>query len=241
MPKTSAVCLTILACLISVPTIAANIVTLNTTPWAIAKEQETGGVIADFAREISQRTGIAFSPRGLPASRLVQMINEGEADVALLNAVTPMEAETLGPVFVIPVVAVARPGVTLKQYEDLKSLRLGVVTGLNLGTPIDTDTNLNKSAEPNYDQIIRKMEAGRLDVTYGVAVSVRASAGSIGMAHVLGDAIPLQTVTIALRAGLKSTSADQRAALGKALTAMRDDGTIDQLRNKYFNADWSLK
>lgn len=220
---------------------AVSLITVNATPWATTTDGQTGGMIVDLAQALATRTGIALTPRAIPAPRIPLMINQGEAELAFLSASNPMEAEVLGTLFELPIIAIARPGVALKRFEDLAGLKIGAVNGLNLNTKLEADGALVKSPEPNYNQILRKMEAARLDVTFGAAPTIWATARDISPTFALGDQIVLHTVPIALHASRKGLPKEQQTKVAEAFAAMHKDGTVEKIRLKYFNADWSLK
>jgi ABC-type amino acid transport substrate-binding protein len=135
--------------------------------------------------------------------------------------------------------AVARKGVTLKTYDDLKPLKTAIVKGANFGTAYDKDTGLNKSEEPNIEQILRKMQAGRIDVGVGTAPSLRVSAKLFDLADMLGDSLMLNETQMTLFAARDKASADTQAKLKTALAAMRSDGSIDKIIDVYVTKDWA--
>ncbi len=239
--KTWMVRLLIAGCFLPVPVFAASLVTVNAAPWAVASEGQTSGMIVDLAQALTARTGIALTPRALPAPRIPLMVNSGEVELAFLSAANPMEATALGTLFELPVIAIARPGVSLARYEDLVGLRIGIVGGLNLNTRLEADPALNRLPEPNYAQILRKMEAGRLDATIGAEPTLRATAREIGPGFAFGDKIVLQTAPVLLHASRKGLAPEVQTRIAEGFAALHRDGTIEKIRGKYFNPDWSLK
>jgi len=224
---------------LALPSRAETVLVPNNAPWAFQQGDKTVGVLVSVVQELGKRAGVDLVARDVPVARMIESINTKQADFAMIGALTKMDADPLGDVFSIPIVALARKGVTLKTYDDLKPLNTAFVKGTNFGSDYDKDASLKKSEEPNFEQLLKKMQAGRIDAGIGSAPGLRFSAKVFELSDVLGDSLKLIETPLALFAARDKASADIQAKLKTALAAMRSDGSIDKIIDVYVTKDWA--
>lgn len=223
------------------PVRAETVLVPNNAPWAFQQNEKTVGILVSISQELGKRAGLDLAARDVPVARMIDSINTKQGDFAMIGALTKIDGDQLGEVFSIPIVALARKGVTLKTYDDLKPLNTGFVKGTNFGSEYDKDASLKKSEEPNFEQLLKKMQAGRIDAGIGSAPGLRFSAKVYEVSDALGDSIKLTDTPLALFVARDKFPADTLTKVKTALAAMRSDGTIDGIIGQYVTKDWAPK
>ncbi|OYQ16594.1 substrate-binding periplasmic protein [Elstera cyanobacteriorum] len=225
-------------------TVAARAETVfvpNNAPWAFQQGDKTVGILVTVTQELGKRAGLDLAARDVPVARMIDSINTKQGDFAMIGALTKIDADQVGEVFSIPIVALARKGVPLKSYDDLKPLNTAFVKGTNFGSDYDKDASLKKSEEPNFEQLLKKMQAGRIDVGVGSAPGLRFSAKVFDVSDTLGDSLKLTDTPLALFVARDKLPAETVTKVKTALAAMRSDGTIDGIIGQYVTKDWAPK
>ncbi len=223
------------------PSQAQTILVPNNAPWAYTQGEKTVGILVSVTQELGKRAGVPLTPREVPVARMIDSINTKQADFAMIGALTKMDGDQIGDIFSIPIVALARKGVSLKQYADLKPLNTAFVKGTNFGSAYDQDASLKKSEEPNFEQLLKKMQAGRIDAGIGSAPGLRFSAKVFDLTDSLGDSVKLIDTPLTLFAARGTLPPDTLDKVKTALAALRSDGSIDRIIDQYVTKDWAPK
>ncbi|WP_162901689.1 transporter substrate-binding domain-containing protein [Breoghania sp. L-A4] len=127
------------------------------------------GAYIDTIFEIQRRTGIPLEFRHVPFARALAMMENGAADIMLgpnwsveraaymvyLDASFPAETK----VFFAP-----DGGSDVESYQDLKSLRVGVLRAARYFEPFDSDDTIQKITFDTYRSAFVAARQGRVDV-----------------------------------------------------------------------------
>jgi len=211
----------------------------DSAPYFVeGKDGKAAGFFNDVALEISKRSGVNLSIRSEPLARVSAEIQNGNLDFAIRSEI-PGVTE-LGLVTDFPIIVVARPGISLKVYEDLyKIASITYSRGTFHNTKVQHDPKLKLTESVDAATALRMLTAGHTDAYYGAACSFVYLAGINGVKAALGDTITVGQGSFVLLASPRSSSLPASGRLKAALASMRDDGTIKSIFSKYMNSDWS--
>lgn len=149
-----------------------NIAFSEMPPWkTVDANGEAQGPYAHILRQLAEQ--LDATPRFIlcSLSRCLQLMQRGEADVALGLAATPERVAYID--FISPGLEEdariaffmrrndPRP---LRRYEDLARLRVGVTHDRRYFARFDQDTALQKDVALQTEESMRKLVAGRVDV-----------------------------------------------------------------------------
>jgi ABC-type amino acid transport substrate-binding protein len=216
----------------------------SSAPWVVETGSKTNpGILEELTEELARRSGIIPKIRSLPYSRVVQSVRDNELDFAYTFRSADGESFSVYPACFLNIatVAVARKGVHLKELADLKSLPqgIGVVRGANYGRDFDELTQLNRSEEPDFAQMVRKLSAGRISAVAGSSVAVFYAAKQEASQPELGDKITLSEVQFCLQIPKARAESDTTKAITKAAQSMIADKVAEAIVTKYIGQGWN--
>ncbi|HLN26065.1 MAG TPA: transporter substrate-binding domain-containing protein [Patescibacteria group bacterium] len=229
-----------LACTTSVAAKDLKFITLEVAPWASFDPvtNQPIGVFPEVVKELERRTGNKISMALHPFVRIDHELEAGAQDCTIIvwseeRARIVVKGELVSTHIVG---VVARKGVTLKTYADLKPLTISVLRGLELDPKFDGDTALKKYFDTDYLTGIRKIAHNRLDAVAGAIPTIAFLAKQEGMAGYLGDRLVLGEIPLLLQCAKKSPNLDVMPDLNKAIRDMREDGTLERIKKaNYFS------
>lgn len=237
--KTSILSIIVLLWITSPAATAAQLrfITLDVAPWA-SVDANTGdvvGVFADVIKEIEQRTGHKVEMTLTPFARIDRELESGQQDCTILVPGDSRKKFTQqGELLSYHTIGViARPGVNLETYEDLKPLTISVLRGAPMSPQFDADTSLLKEFDTDYLIGIRKIAHKRLDAIAGAVSTIRFLAKQQGMAEHLGQQLALTEVPLLLQCSKKSPNIAIMPELNDAIRALKQDGTLRTIEEHY--------
>ena len=213
-------------------------ITIDVAPWAWSNSQsgEKQGVFPDVIREIERRTGHQIDMSLQPFVRINRELEAGERDCTIIvwiesNSSFLEQGELVSH---HPMGVLARAGVPLKTYDDLKSLTISVLRGAPTDARFDADTTLRKDFDNDYQQILRKITHNRVDAIAGAMPTIRYLASEAGVA--LGDELQLGTFPLVLQCAKNSPKIGLMPEINKAIREMKEDGTLETImQNNFFS------
>jgi ABC-type amino acid transport substrate-binding protein len=216
----------------------------NLAPFGLAAANPVGqrGIYADLADAIAAHTATPIELRFMPYGRMLQELRSGGVDYAF-GVISPAIAEA-GPfiavVSKVPMVAVARKGLSLKKLEDLHDLtEVGYLRGGSCGAIVDGDAAIHRVSQDNYDSAIHKLAAGRLDGWCSIKAGFTYALTSLRMTAEVGDQLDYGEVKMGFQVtGAKAGSAEAKelAAVVEKLVA---DGITGQIFTHYVGAPYT--
>jgi polar amino acid transport system substrate-binding protein len=214
-------------------------ITIDVAPWAWA-DGPTGrlmGVFPDVVRELERRTGNRIAMSLQPFARINRELEAAAQDCTIIVWIDSNERIVRKGELVSdhPMGVIARPGVTLKTYDDLKPLTIAVLRGAPTDPRFDNDTSLKKDYDTtDYGQGLAKIAHNRVDAVAGAMPTIQFLARQAGIP--LGDQLQLGNIPLLLQCALKSPNLDQMPALNQAIRDMQQDGTMARiLKENYFS------
>lgn len=138
-------------------------------PYRIVDGDQKTGLYVDIFREIANRLGWQLRFVEAPFRRVLLMAQQGHVDVMLGPLETGERAEYLE--FVAPAFPPERKlffymdeAHRIDRYSDLGEKRIGVLSGASYFPRFDADDQLIKESAPRYENLMRMLAKGRVDV-----------------------------------------------------------------------------
>lgn len=208
----------------------------------IENEKVVGGFKYDFIEELGRRIGSPTQHRFCPFLRCLRSMKNGSMNIMMFISVTPQRSEYLDYIQVWPIPLdipfYVRQGEQsqLTTYEDLHSLRIGVVNGYFYFKRFDNDTAIVKSIVLKESQLPKMLMAGRIDAYIGFNLSTATLQQQYP--HLVRANYSHKFSETALLAISKhSELAKHLPELKAASLEIIQDGTIDRLWAHHFNGE----
>ncbi|MEW5728487.1 MAG: transporter substrate-binding domain-containing protein [Pseudomonadota bacterium] len=213
-----------------------RMITLDAVPWAtISPSGVPVGAFPDIVAEISRRTGVKASIAIQPFPRIERELETGEQDctIVLWSDSRARIVERGEAVYMMTFGAIARAGVPLRSYEDLKSMTVSVVRNLAIEPRFDNDPSIRKDFDKDYETGIKKIAHNRLDAIAGAIPTIMYQAKKDGLTKYLGDQIVMTQIPLTLQCSKASRNLALMPRLDDAIRAMRADGTLARILSAY--------
>jgi ABC-type amino acid transport substrate-binding protein len=216
----------------------------NIGPWGLSPTlpADQRGIYVNLAEAMVSRTKVPLEIKFVPYGRMLQEVKSGELDYAF-GVVGPATTEA-GPFIAIvgkvPMVAVARKGLSLKTLNDLHAFsEVGYLRGGSCGAAVDADAAIKRVPQDSYESAIRKMVAGRLDGWCSVKAGFTYTLHTLNMDADLGDQLDYGEVKIGFQVtGAKADSAEAHG-LATVIDKMVADGVSGQIFTRYLGAPYA--
>lgn len=210
-------------------------ITIDVAPWAEKdpQRQVKQGAFFDIIDELETRTGYRIQASVTPFARVDREMESGQHDCTIL---VPRPHALVVPgelVFNHSLGAIARKGIPLDSYEDLRNLRISMLRGGSLTERFDNDASLTKVMDTDYIIGLRKMARGRTDAIVGAISTLQYMAEIEGILDHLGEPLVMHEMALYLQCSKKSRHLEAMPALNEALVDMRQDGTLDAIKRQH--------
>ncbi|AMQ88925.1 substrate-binding periplasmic protein [Marinobacter sp. LQ44] len=141
----------------------------HSPPYRILDASHKSGLYLEIFEEIADRLGWQVRYREAPFRRVLLMLQKGEVDVMLGPLRTDGREDYM--TFVAPAFPPERrlffyldDEHRITRYSDLYGRTVGVLDGATYFSRFDRDGDLIKESAPHYENLMRMMEKGRVDV-----------------------------------------------------------------------------
>jgi ABC-type amino acid transport substrate-binding protein len=208
----------------------------NLPPFGLAAANPPGerGIYADMADAIVAHTKIPIEIKFMPYGRMLQELKTGGVDYAF-GVVSPAIAEAgpfIATVAKVPMVAVARKGLSLKKLEDLHGFtEVGYLRGGSCGPLVDGDAAIHRVSQDNYDSAIHKLAAGRLDGWCSIKAGFMYALNNLKMNADIGDQLEYGEVKM----GFQVISGKAGSAEAKEMAAVVEQVVGEGITGKVFS------
>jgi L-cystine transport system substrate-binding protein len=204
-------------------------------------KKEIDGFDADIAKEIAKRLGVTaeFAPQDF--SGLIPSLQASKIDT-IISQVTITDERKKQIDFTQPYITnevkiiVGQNNNTITKLEDFKGKNIGVGLGTNDETYLRNEVlpKVGKFTIKTYNDVITSLQdlnAGRIDATINNLYALKPIVDKNGFKiKAVGNAIKSDQAGIAVR----KNNPEFLAALDKALTDMKADGTYNTIFKKWF-------
>lgn len=199
-------------------------------------------ISADIIAEIGRRVGHPFALLAEPYARVLQNIRDDRLDFGLVFRSPDAETYSVYPIclFSVPIVAIARKGISVTRLADLHALPLGIgiIRGVDYGTAFQDDPAIIKSIESDFPQMLRKLRAGRLDGVAGSTVMLMHHSRLTGARDMLGDRLPLTMTEVCIQVPKSRADLPLTQAVTQAARAMIAEGLPEEIVTRYVGFGW---
>lgn len=215
-------------------------ITIETPPWASidARSGKAVGAFPDIVREMARRTGHTVKISLQPFARIDNELEFGGQDCTIIiwNEPRARLVERGEAVFLHEMGIIARRGISLRSYEDLRPLSISVTRGLSFDPRFDADKAIHKEFDAGYLIGVRKVAHRRVDAVAGAVQTILQVAKDEGLDEHLGESLILGNLELALQCSRKSPQLELMPELNKAIRDMRADGAMESImrRNRYY-------
>jgi polar amino acid transport system substrate-binding protein len=222
-----------LVALLAAPAVAVAVelrfITIEAAPWAsVDPSGRPVGAFAAIIAELERRTGDRIAITLHSFARIDRELEAGTQDctIILWNESRARLVEQGEAVYPMQFGVIARTGIALASYDDLRPLTISVVRNLGIDPRFDADGMLQKDFDKDYLMGLRKIAHGRINAIAGALPTIRHIAETQGIAHHLGQHLVLTTIPLTLQCSKNSPNLASMARLNEAIRAMKDDGTL---------------
>jgi len=217
-------------------------VTAEWEPYVIKKDKEVIGSDVDTIREICKRLGIEAEIEEVPWKRALKYVEEGKADAIFTPKYTEERAEFLyypsEPLNIekMIIAALKGSGIKLEKMDDLKNQTVGVVRGYVYNPEFDNYQEIKRETCDDDNQLLKILAHKRLSL---------AAFTDEGNLKFISKKSGIEVETVYVLSEIPSFVAFSKKALGEkgkelaekfsqALRQLKDDGTFQKIRSKYF-------
>ncbi|EJL82111.1 amino acid ABC transporter substrate-binding protein [Pantoea sp. BIGb0393] len=210
------------------------------TTFLDTKSGKIEGFMPDVAAEVAKRQHLEINYTAIPFSTLIQSVIAGKIDM-IVAGMTPTEERAKRITFSQPVTAFGAGLVvrddnkkTYNSWQDVKGDIVGTMAGTDytqslMASGIAKEVKVYDSpADMTRDLSLGRIAAGMND--YPILKAQEKAGGLKGM-HVIDGYKPEHVSPMAF--GVKKGNDKLMAEINSALTAMKDDGTLQTIKTKW--------
>ena len=241
----------LLVCIVGIATALPTVATGQPTivvafsefpPYKVLDEGQVGGIDVEILYEIAGRMNRGLTFKQGTFEDCLEMMAKGEADVmtsllrrpdreAYLLYVLPRYRPRSEKIFFVR----TEDRGTVRAFDDLKSLRIGVKSGANYGPMFDNDESLNKISADSIKINISKLVAGQIDTFLTTDLEGDYWIRKLGLEDRIVRA-PFKLThldEIYMAISKKSALADEVEAFGAILNDLVKTGAIQKIEDRY--------
>jgi ABC-type amino acid transport substrate-binding protein len=216
----------------------------NLGPWGLSPSlpQDQRGIYVNLAEAIKANTSVPIEIKFVPYGRMLQEMKSGELDYAfgVVGPATADGGKFTAVVGKVPMVAVARKGLSLKSLADLHGFtEVGFLRGGSCGAAVDSDAAVKRVAQDSYESAIRKMAAGRLDGWCSVKAGFTYTVGVLKMGDQIGDELDYGEVKIGFQVTNGKADSTEAHDLTAAVDKLVSDGVAGKIFASYLGSPYS--
>ncbi|WP_394246546.1 substrate-binding periplasmic protein [Vibrio profundi] len=223
---------------------AVDLLIMEQIPYGFqTPDNRDTGVLFDIALKLHQLSERADNlntntPTIIPTKRIITLLNQARPTCTIV-ADTPIISnhyDMIEPIgFKLAAGILPAAGVSVTSYESLTGKSIAVPLGIMFDNRFHEDQSLNKVSVPQYLNGVKMIAAGRVDSVAGAISSLKyaakmqnISADNFGTPYIFHEV----EVYFVCNSQLPDT---QRAKFKQLIIDMKNDGTIPQILDHYFN------
>jgi polar amino acid transport system substrate-binding protein len=193
------------------------------------------GAFPAIVDEIARRTGLEADVAVVPFPRIDRELESGTKDctIILWNDRRDRIVEKGEWVYMMSFGVIAREGIPLKVYDDLRPLTISVTRNLAIDPRFDADDTIRKDLDKDYELGLQKIAHKRLDAIAGAIPTIRYLAKKAGLGRYLGEQLQLTQIPLTLQCSKASPMLRHMPQVNEAIRQMRSDGTMADILSRY--------
>lgn len=208
-------------------------------PWGMIDQQDNlYGVTVEQTKLIARESGLNIILKAMPYKRMFRELEEGAVDFAIFYRSGPSEAiaHQLAHVYNQRNIVVGLKGLDLKQYDDIKSVKIGQARGVYYERRFDNDLALNKYITNDHTQSVQMLLKNRLGAIVGPEGALHYTLKQQGQSKdILGEPFVLGIKESWVQFSKKSDKQHLIAPLITASKRLRDNGAFDEIMTRWFD------
>lgn len=220
------------------PTAAKELafITIDVAPWAYTNPAtgENEGAFVEIIKEVERRIQQPVNITITPFARVDRQLDSGEHDCTILVPLSEQQVIQGDIVSYHPIGFIARKGVQINHYDDIKDLRISVIRGAAISPAFDNDETLKKEFDTDYVMGLRKVARGRLDAIVGAIPTLQYLIEEENLQHQFEEPFAVTEIPLVFQCSRKSTNLDQMDKINAALLEIKSDGTLEKIRSRYY-------
>ncbi|NRB39358.1 MAG: transporter substrate-binding domain-containing protein [Pseudomonadales bacterium] len=208
---------------------------IDLTFWSDIDGDNKRGIYHDLHQQFFHRLDIK-SHKTITASyaRLMDMLNKGQCDFSTKLMTTDTKNIRLGsPYWKIRVGVVALKGMPIKQYEDIRALKIGILKEASLGFHFDNDLKLKRIESPRFGQLVDMLANKRIDAIAGDLDVLEAIAKEKSVK--LGESFTMQTMELHFVMSNNSKHINKFSLFNKEWQKMVAEGVVKESIVRHFS------
>lgn len=215
----------------------------NGTADADKSKLRMTGIWLEIAALVEAEANIKINKTLTPYPRIWQELENGDTDISFLIRSTDREAivNHAGHLFDFGTVVVARKGVTLERYENLQSLRIGMLRGIRLSPTFDADTQLHKIEVRDYETLVNMLREERLDAIAGNSVSIPYLLKKLDAKQIAGKRLVLQSTPVTVHASKHYQDAKVLKQIEDAVLRLKRRNAFEAVLDRWAGKEWRVK
>lgn len=206
-------------------------------PYRVVTEDGVTGLYVEIFNEIADRVGWQVRYVEAPFRRVLLMMEEGDVDVMLGPLKTEEREQVMA--FVAPVFPPERKLFfyhreenRITGYEDLYGKKIGVLAGASYFERFNMDEELTKEPISRYENLMRMLEMGRVDVVVAPELVGRHTLSQLDIDVAVSPyQVPGEHSYIAI--SRTSPLFSRQEEISQVFEKIRQDGTYDKLVTGY--------
>lgn len=234
----------LLACAMPGATAAEfKVALIQLDPWAkqnpdatLKAREPLVGIIPDLLREFERRSGHTTLQSLTPYARVERDLQEGAIDFTIMAWSDTRSSYAKRGTTLVPLYfgVMARQGISIKRYEDLKNIVTAAPRGLKVDPRFDDDNTVPKELVRDYTQAIRMAVADRkAKAVAGGLASLNHLIQEFGLAAAFGDVLVLNTSYLTVAFSKQSQQLTTEAQVNAVFKTMVDDGTARRIFERW--------
>jgi len=212
-------------------------------PWAkpnpdaaLRTKEPLIGIIVDLLHEFERRSGHATRQSLTPYARVERDLQQGDIDFTIMawSDTRSSYAKRGTALVALEFGVMARQGISIKRYEDLKNIVTAAPRGLKVDPRFDSDSSMPKELVRDYTQAIRMAVADRkAKAVAGGLASLNHLIQQFGLTAEFGDVLVLNTSYLTVAFSKQSKQLAAEAQVNAVFKAMVDDGTAKRIFERW--------
>lgn len=220
---------------------------LHSEPWSYYSHGGTDaknappridGIMPEISKALARETGLEFRMQLTPYARMWRDLKSGDCDLAygIRSSDRDDYVRYAGHLFSFETLVIGRPGIRLRDYEDLRELHVGLLQDVRLNPKFDHDGRINKHEFRDYETMIEMLLAGRLDAVAGNGVSLHYLLRKKQQPYQHWPRLTLQQTEVWAQLSRRSPRQADAEKINAAVDKLRRQGYFDDLLNRYLGS-----
>lgn len=209
----------------------------HSPPYRILEEDSVGGFYVDVFNALAEELDWSVEYRVAPFRRVLWMLETGDADIMLGALPTPeREAYMDFTVQAFPPEPKhffhVAPENLITEYADLQGKVIGVLRGSTYAPDFDEDATLILEPATSYKNLMRMLEAERIDLVVAPELVGRHTAARASE-RISVSPFTLRGTRSYIAVSRQSDIMTRREELQQAMQSLRKNGTIERIHHRY--------